>query len=196
MGRGQRWRNGGEGRGGGKGGREGGEGRGGGKGRREGEEGRGGGKGRREREEGRGGGKGKGVCVCVCVWQRKSSTPFLTPFSSSHTISLSRTFTPFLIPVRTSTSLLLKRLHYLGVSYGLTQQLYNFWKKCGFEPLYLRQSASDTTGEEWGVDWDVWKVWSGVCGPSAERRNAKRTREVPHTFPNPSKRSKTLICPD
>ncbi|KAL6744873.1 tRNA binding domain-containing protein, partial [Haematococcus lacustris] len=34
-----------------------------------------------------------------------------------------------------------------GVSYGLTQQLYNFWRKCGFQPLYLRQSASDTTGE-------------------------------------------------
>ncbi|GIL51445.1 hypothetical protein Vafri_7426 [Volvox africanus] len=39
------------------------------------------------------------------------------------------------------------RLHYLGVSYGLTQQLYSFWRKAGYEPLYLRQSASDTTGE-------------------------------------------------
>jgi tRNA(Met) C34 N-acetyltransferase TmcA len=26
-----------------------------------------------------------------------------------------------------------------GVSYGLTQQLFNFWRKNGFEPLYLRQ---------------------------------------------------------
>lgn len=34
-----------------------------------------------------------------------------------------------------------------GVSYGLTQQLYNFWRKAGFDPLYLRQSPSDTTGE-------------------------------------------------
>lgn len=34
-----------------------------------------------------------------------------------------------------------------GVSYGLTQQLYNFWRKAGYEPLYLRQSTSDTTGE-------------------------------------------------
>ncbi|KAG2483803.1 hypothetical protein HYH03_017326 [Edaphochlamys debaryana] len=40
-----------------------------------------------------------------------------------------------------------ERLHYLGVSYGLTQQLYSFWRKAGYEPLYLRQSASDTTGE-------------------------------------------------
>lgn len=40
-----------------------------------------------------------------------------------------------------------ERLHYLGVSYGLTQQLFNFWRKAGFQPLYVRQSASDTTGE-------------------------------------------------
>ncbi|GAX72715.1 hypothetical protein CEUSTIGMA_g171.t1 [Chlamydomonas eustigma] len=40
-----------------------------------------------------------------------------------------------------------ERLHYIGVSYGLTQQLFNFWQRCGFQPLYLRQSASDTTGE-------------------------------------------------
>ena len=40
-----------------------------------------------------------------------------------------------------------ERLHYLAVSYGLTQHLYNFWHKSGFEPLYLRQSASETTGE-------------------------------------------------
>lgn len=33
------------------------------------------------------------------------------------------------------------------MSFGLTQQLYNFWHKSGFEPLYLRQSASETTGE-------------------------------------------------
>jgi hypothetical protein len=38
-------------------------------------------------------------------------------------------------------------LHYLGVSYGLTQQLYGFWRRAGFQPLYLRQSASDVTGE-------------------------------------------------
>ncbi|GBF87381.1 N-acetyltransferase [Raphidocelis subcapitata] len=40
-----------------------------------------------------------------------------------------------------------ERLHYLGVSFGLTQQLYNFWNRGGFRPLYLRQSASEATGE-------------------------------------------------
>lgn len=40
-----------------------------------------------------------------------------------------------------------ERLHYLGVSYGMTQKLYNFWKKSGFEPLYLRLTENDLTGE-------------------------------------------------
>ncbi|KAF6255647.1 GNAT acetyltransferase 2-domain-containing protein [Scenedesmus sp. NREL 46B-D3] len=39
------------------------------------------------------------------------------------------------------------RLHYLGVSFGLTQQLYNFWQRAGYAPTYIRQSASDVTGE-------------------------------------------------
>jgi N-acetyltransferase 10 len=39
------------------------------------------------------------------------------------------------------------RLHYLGVSYGLTQALYNFWSRAGYLPLYLRQTASEVTGE-------------------------------------------------
>lgn len=40
-----------------------------------------------------------------------------------------------------------ERLHYLGTSFGLTQHLYNFWKKNGYGPLYLRQTKSDVTGE-------------------------------------------------
>ena len=38
-------------------------------------------------------------------------------------------------------------LHYLGVAFGLTQSLFNFWHKLGFRPVYLRQTASDVTGE-------------------------------------------------
>lgn len=34
----------------------------------------------------------------------------------------------------------------MGVSFGLTQQLFNFWQRAGYEPLYVRQNASDTTG--------------------------------------------------
>ena len=66
-----------------------------------------------------------------------------------------------------------EKLHYLGVSYGLTQvlnlllplanasyvakrvscqfcplqELFNFWSRAGYFPVYLRQTASETTGE-------------------------------------------------
>nr|KAG5689469.1 hypothetical protein BaRGS_021016 [Batillaria attramentaria] len=40
-----------------------------------------------------------------------------------------------------------EKLDYLGVSYGLTSDLLRFWKKCGFTPVYLRQTANDLTGE-------------------------------------------------
>lgn len=38
-------------------------------------------------------------------------------------------------------------LDYLGVSYGLTQPLHKFWKRGGFVPVYLRQTANELTGE-------------------------------------------------
>lgn len=38
-------------------------------------------------------------------------------------------------------------LDYVGVSYGLTQPLHKFWKRAGFVPVYLRQTANELTGE-------------------------------------------------
>ncbi|XP_070553910.1 RNA cytidine acetyltransferase-like [Ptychodera flava] len=40
-----------------------------------------------------------------------------------------------------------ERLDYLGVSYGLTADLLRFWKRAGYLPVYLRQTANDLTGE-------------------------------------------------
>lgn len=40
-----------------------------------------------------------------------------------------------------------EKLDYLGTSYGLTAQLLKFWKKNGFVPLYIRQTANELTGE-------------------------------------------------
>ncbi|KAJ3066134.1 N-acetyltransferase 10 [Quaeritorhiza haematococci] len=40
-----------------------------------------------------------------------------------------------------------ERLHWLGVSYGLTPQLHRFWKRGGYVPVYVRQTANDLTGE-------------------------------------------------
>ncbi|RKP09881.1 putative nucleolar ATPase Kre33 [Thamnocephalis sphaerospora] len=39
------------------------------------------------------------------------------------------------------------RLHWLGVSYGLTASLHKFWKRAGFAPVYLRQTPNELTGE-------------------------------------------------
>lgn len=38
-------------------------------------------------------------------------------------------------------------LEYLGVAFGVTSQLYNFWSKSGYEPVYVRQTPSEVTGE-------------------------------------------------
>lgn len=40
-----------------------------------------------------------------------------------------------------------EKLHYLGVSFGLTPELLKFWKRSGYVPVYIRQTPSDITGE-------------------------------------------------
>ena len=39
------------------------------------------------------------------------------------------------------------KLDYMGVSFGATPELHRFWKRAGFTPVYLRQTANDLTGE-------------------------------------------------
>lgn len=38
-------------------------------------------------------------------------------------------------------------LQYLGTSFGVTKELFQFWKKNAFVPIYLRQAANELTGE-------------------------------------------------
>ena len=40
-----------------------------------------------------------------------------------------------------------ERVQWLGAAFGLTQELFNFWFKLGYQPVYLRQTPSDVTGE-------------------------------------------------
>ncbi|RZB39566.1 N-acetyltransferase 10, partial [Asbolus verrucosus] len=40
-----------------------------------------------------------------------------------------------------------EKLNYLGVSFGLTEQLLKFWKRADYIPVYLRQTTNDLTGE-------------------------------------------------
>jgi len=38
-------------------------------------------------------------------------------------------------------------VHYLGTSFGVTKELFTFWKKNKLEPVYVRQTANELTGE-------------------------------------------------
>ena len=40
-----------------------------------------------------------------------------------------------------------ERVHWTGTAFGLTSELYRFWSKSGYEPIYVRQVPSDITGE-------------------------------------------------
>ncbi|CEH17021.1 Predicted P-loop ATPase fused to an acetyltransferase [Ceraceosorus bombacis] len=40
-----------------------------------------------------------------------------------------------------------ERLDWIGVSFGHTPALFRFWKRAGYVPLYVRQQASELTGE-------------------------------------------------
>ncbi|KAI8837801.1 GNAT acetyltransferase 2-domain-containing protein [Chytridium lagenaria] len=44
-----------------------------------------------------------------------------------------------------------ERLHWLGVSYGLTPSLFRFWKRAGYTPVYLRQTTNELTGEHTSI---------------------------------------------
>ena len=42
-------------------------------------------------------------------------------------------------------------LHWVGVSFGMTENLMGFWHKAGFHLVYLRQTANDLTGEHTAI---------------------------------------------
>ncbi len=37
--------------------------------------------------------------------------------------------------------------HWIGTAFGLTKELFNFWRKSNFHPVYLKLSENDITGE-------------------------------------------------
>ncbi|XP_010548049.1 PREDICTED: RNA cytidine acetyltransferase 1 [Tarenaya hassleriana] len=51
---------------------------------------------------------------------------------------------PLLVPLRDRKP---EKLHYLGVSFGLTLDLFRFWRKHKFAPFYVSQISSAVTGE-------------------------------------------------
>ncbi len=62
-----------------------------------------------------------------------------------------------------------ERLDYLGVSFGLTAPLLKFWKRAGYVPVYLRQTANDLTGEHSCIMLKVRTVLCAHCRHSGQR---------------------------
>lgn len=38
-------------------------------------------------------------------------------------------------------------IHWIGTSFGVTKELFKFWQKNDMQPIYLRQTANELTGE-------------------------------------------------
>ena len=51
---------------------------------------------------------------------------------------------PLLVPLSEQQP---EAVHWLGTSFGLTPSLFRFWSKSGYQPLYLRQTPNELTGE-------------------------------------------------
>ena len=55
---------------------------------------------------------------------------------------------PLLVPV---TQRRADALDYIGVSFGITSELHRFWRRNAFKCIYVRQTASDLTGEHTAI---------------------------------------------
>ncbi len=60
-----------------------------------------------------------------------------------------------------------QRLDWMGVSFGITPQLFKFWKKWGYVPVYIRQTPNEITGEHTcimirGVEGGIEGDWVGA----------------------------------
>jgi N-acetyltransferase 10 len=61
-----------------------------------------------------------------------------------HDIAVRKRIPALLVPAHERAN---EAVDYIGVSFGLTTDLYNFWKRSHFEPVYVRQAPNDLTGE-------------------------------------------------
>ena len=75
------------------------------------------------------------------MWRRAG--PASVGHLHSETVKLRTKLPPLLVNL---ADLQPPRMHYLGVSFGLTTGLLGFWHRCGFKPVYLRQTPSEVTG--------------------------------------------------
>lgn len=86
----------------------------------------------------------KGISVCNLV----TYYSLFLQLKSSERLSARTKLPPLLTPLSERSA---ERLHWIGVSFGLTAQLLHFWSRKGFRICYLRQTASELTGEHSAV---------------------------------------------
>ncbi|KAG5613420.1 hypothetical protein H5410_024701 [Solanum commersonii] len=106
---------------------------------------------------------------------------------------------PLLVPLRERQS---ERLHYLGVSFGLTLDLFRFWRKHKFAPFFIGNAPNSVTGEytcmvlkalknndveavgsdEWGFYGPYYRVYKrrlvGLFGCTYQKMNYKLAMSV------------------
>jgi N-acetyltransferase 10 len=82
----------------------------------------------------------------------------------SETVKPRKKLPPLLVEVQSRPP---ERLHWIGTSFGLTQNLFNYWRKAGYSPVYVRQTANDITGEHTVVMINDLKCKGMVEAPAA-----------------------------
>ena len=120
--------------------------------------------------------EGKMVPLDNPIPKRPESKKRASASSSSSSSSSSSTLLNETLAPRTDLPPLLQALsdvsppdlQYLGVSYGITMNLFNFWRKTGFVPVYLRQTSNSLTGEHTTI---VIKALEGSALGTVANRN-------------------------
>lgn len=62
----------------------------------------------------------------------------------TETIAPKKSLPPLLEPLSERPC---EHLDYIGTSFGITDELFGFWRRNGFKPVYIRQTANELTGE-------------------------------------------------
>ena len=90
------------------------------------------------------GGEGSGNALAREAMERSGNEGETIADLLNESIAPKAKLPPLLTPIADRPA---ERLHWLGVSFGLTTSLLSFWSRKSFHVTYLRQTANDLTGE-------------------------------------------------
>eukprot|EP00924_Labyrinthula_sp_SR-Ha-C_P003427 snap_masked-scaffold_15-processed-gene-9.8-mRNA-1 protein AED:0.02 eAED:0.02 QI:0/0/0/1/1/1/2/0/1050 len=86
-----------------------------------------------------------GKCYPILSEQKKTCFEYVPEEEESgEKIKPKKRLNPLMVPVTELEPII---CHYASVSYGITEELFKFWSKLGYKPVYLRQTANLLTGE-------------------------------------------------